>query len=94
MKKKTWFWLAVNGARCGGPSPMPLAVPACLPVPEQFLGYPSYREAERAQRFLVEAPLAEVHRYMQEEFPKLLERGLAAYVRPRQPQPPTHGPTA
>ena len=89
----SWWWLAVNGpscAACGFPAQAELL--EVRPVPEQLIGFRTREEQLAAQKFLITAPINKVTEYMA-SLPSKIDAGEVAYVRPRNPEPPTRGPT-
>lgn len=62
--KTTYYWLAINGSSCAMSSfPLPKTV-TVTPRPRMIVGFPSYEEAESAQRSLLTAPIAKVRKLM------------------------------
>jgi hypothetical protein len=92
-KPEKWWWLAINGASVAAAFGE-LTDPVVYPTPEQLIGYPTRKEQLRYQKYLLEAPIEDVTKYMKETVPVLIRQGQVAYRKPKRPQPPTHGPTA
>lgn len=85
-KKKSYYWLALNGpsvASCMAPLSKKLSV---TPTPEQLIGFSTYEEAKRIQQFLLTAPMEKVVKYM-ESLPPRIRSGEIQYIRPQNPQP-------
>jgi hypothetical protein len=92
-EKRRWWWIAINGASCAASSfPLPATV-RVIPTPEQLLGFRTREEQMAAQRLLLTGPVKKVRRYMSKTIPARVRGGEVAYIRPSQPEPPTHGPT-
>ncbi len=88
-----WWWLAVNGASCAACFVQARAADLeVAPVPEQLIGFRTREEQLEIQQFLLTAPIEHVDRYLASLPPKI-KAGEVGYVRPRNPEPPTHGPT-
>lgn len=88
-----WWWLAVNGASCAACFVQARAADLeVAPVPEQLIGFRTREEQLEIQQFLLTAPIEDVDRYLASLPPKI-KAGEMGYVRPRNPEPPTHGPT-
>ena len=89
-----WWWLAVNGASCaacfGQARAEDLEV---TPVPEQLIGFRTRKKQLEIQQFLLTAQMDDVRRYMA-SLPAKIKSGEVASVRPRNPEPPTHGSTS
>lgn len=92
-KKKTYYWLAINGPLVAAAA-IPLSKNLSVtPTPEQLLGFSTYDEAKRIQQFLLTAPINEVAKYM-ESLPPRIRSGAVQYIRPTNPEPYTEGITA
>jgi hypothetical protein len=88
-----WWWLAVNGASCAASLVQARAADLeVAPVPEQMIGFRTREEQTEVQQFLLKAPIEEVNQYMASLGPRIAS-GEIAYLRPRNPEPPTRGPT-
>ena len=91
--KSEWWWLAVNGPSCAACCfPAQAEVLKVCPVPEQLIGFRTREEQLAAQKFLITAPLNKVTEYMA-TLPSKIDADEVAYVRPRNPEPPTRGAT-
>lgn len=89
-----WWWVAVNGASCAACFVQARAEDLeVTPVPEQLIGFRTREEQLEIQQFLLTAPMDDVRRYMA-SLPAKIKSGQVASVRPRNPEPPTHGPTS
>lgn len=91
--RELYWWLAVNGSSCaasGLPLPQTLKV---HPTPEQLIGFRTREEHLKTQRFLLNAPIKDVDRFMKRTLPIRIRRGEVVYIRPDSPEPPTQGPT-
>lgn len=94
MNEKEFWWVAINGpsaALCGFPA-RPSEI-LCSPRPGQLIGFPTMREAREAQKFMLEAPVAEVIRVMQECWVLRLRAGEMYVINVPNPEPSTTGPT-
>lgn len=92
VETKRYWWLAINGASCAASFiDLPSTVKVS-PIPEQLLGYHTQDEQLTAQQFLLNAPIDEVTEYMQ-AMPDRIQRKEVVYIRPENPEEPTHGPT-
>src|SRR5437870_1625321 len=85
------YWIAINGSSCAISS-LPMRNPMVTPTPWQMLGFPTYEEAERAQRVCLQAPIDEVRRFVDSLRPDVMS-GRIRVIQPKYPQPPTKGPT-
>jgi len=89
---KTYYWLAMNGASCAMSSiPMPPTLKV-TPAPEQLFGFPTVEEARDVQQYCLTAPIKDVARRLNSLLPRI-KCGDIIYMRPANPQPPTHGVT-
>lgn len=88
MKKKRYYWLALNGPTVTW-SMAPLSEKLSVtPTPEQLIGFSTYEEAKRVQHFLVTAPMEKVAEYM-ESLPPKIRSGEIQILRPKNPEPYT-----
>lgn len=88
-----WWWLAVNGPSCAACGfPVQAEHLKVRPVPEQMIGFRTREEQLATQKFLLTAPIKKVKEFMA-SLPLKIDAGEVAYVRPSNPEPPTHGPT-
>jgi hypothetical protein len=85
------YWIALNGASCALTS-LPLRNPLVTPTPQQLLGFPTLKEAKRAQRICLQSSMNEVQRFFTSLSPDV-RAGRVRVINPEQPQPPTRGPT-
>ncbi len=96
MKKETsnqkWWWIAINGASCAAYPVDSRHVPTVAPTPEQLIGYRTQHEQLAAQRLILREPMEQVNEYL-EGLPSRIQSGELRYVRPAEPEPPTHGQT-
>lgn len=91
--RELYWWLAVNGASCAASHiPFPRTVKV-HPTPEQLIGFRTREEHLKTQRFLLDAPIKDVDRFMKRTLPARIRRGEVVYIRPDNPEPPTHGST-
>lgn len=89
---QTWWWIAINGTSCAASPVDSKHVPTVVPTPEQLIGYRTQFEQLAAQRLILQAPEEKVKRYL-ESLPRRIQSGEVQYVRPDDPEPPTHGQT-
>ncbi len=91
MSKKRWYWVAVNkhAVAC---SEFPWDSTVVVnPTPQMIIGYETAEEAVEKARFMVSAPLKEVHNYFL-SLRKLLPTGkinIKTFSDPEEPQPMT-----
>ena len=81
------YWIAINGANCAM-SPLPLCQPLVTPIPEQLLGFPTWKEAYEAQQVCLHAPTQKVRRFL-EGLSADVMAGRIRVIQPSHPQPPT-----
>lgn len=94
MTSNQWWWVAVNGASCAACFVQARAEDLeVAPIPEQLIGFRTREEQLEIQQFLLTAPMDDVGRYMA-ALPAKIKSGEVAYVRPRNPEPPSNGPTS
>lgn len=72
--------------------PLPITLEV-TPTPEQLLGFRTQAEQLAAQHFLLTAPIKEVEKFMATTVSTKVRSRDVVYLRPRNPQPPTHGQT-
>jgi hypothetical protein len=85
------YWIALNGASCALTS-LPLRNPLVTPTPQQLLGFPTLKEAKRAQRICLQSSMNEVQRFFTSLSPDV-RAGRVRVINPEQPQLPTRCPT-
>jgi hypothetical protein len=85
------YWIALNGSSCAI-SPLPMRNPMATPTPYQLIGFPTYEEAQRAQRICLEAPMGEVNKFLAALTPDV-KSGRIRVIEHAHPQPPTRCPT-
>jgi hypothetical protein len=89
-----WWWLAVNGGSYAACFVQARAADLeVAPVPEQLIGFRTREKQLEIQQFLLTAPMDDVQQYMA-SLPAKIKSGEVACVRPRNPEPPTHGSTS
>jgi hypothetical protein len=67
--------------------------PMVTPTPEQLLGFPTWEEAQHAQKVCLTKPMPKVRQFLQGLAPAV-RTGRIRVIQPEHPQPPTKGPTA
>jgi hypothetical protein len=87
--KPLLFWIATNGPTCAR-SEFPMRRPIVSPVPEQMWGFPTSKEAKRAQEICLHAPIEQAIKYLAGLGPDI-RRGRITYFRPERPEPPVPG---
>jgi hypothetical protein len=85
------YWIAINGPSCAI-SALRFCQPVVTPTPEQLFGFPTWEEAYEAQQLCLNAPMAEVNKFLK-GLRSDIKSGRARYIRPKHPQLPTRGPT-
>jgi hypothetical protein len=89
MPTEKKYWIALNGPSCAI-SRTPWMQPVTIPVAQQYLGFPTLEEAERAQDICLHQPDAEVQRFLESLSPDV-QSGRIRVIEPPSPQPPTKG---
>lgn len=88
-----WWWIAINGSSCAASSfPLPATLEVS-PTPEQLLGFGTREEQLSAQDLLLTAPMSKVRRFLNRTIRERVNKGEVVVVQPRNPEPPTQGPT-
>ncbi len=89
-ERKECYWIAINGASCVLSSFPSTTPPTVSPRPQGLIGFPTYKQAEAAQRLCLTAPIPEVAKAI-----KRWRRGKGGEVCADlpNPEPPTTGPT-
>jgi hypothetical protein len=85
------YWIAINGASCALSS-MPFREPVTVPVAQQYVGFPTLAEAQKAQSICLHGTQAEQKAFMRGFYPDI-KAGRIRVIQPVAPQPPTHAPT-
>ena len=85
------YWIALNGPSCAI-SRTPWRNPVTIPVAQQYFGFPTLAEAERAQDICLHQPEAEVRRFLESLSPDV-KCGRIRVIQPPYPQPPTRDAT-
>lgn len=63
-RKKTWWWIAINGASCAA-CKFELSDGLCVrPTPEQLIGFKTRTEQIKIQEFLLTASIEGIGKYM------------------------------
>jgi hypothetical protein len=91
MNTNERYWIALNGSSCALSS-LPMQNPLLTPTPEQLIGFPTWEEAEDAQRICLQASMDVIRGFFAGLRPHV-GSGRIRVIRPAHPQPPTSGPT-
>jgi hypothetical protein len=85
------YWIAINGPSCSI-SPVPWRQPATRPVAEQYIGFPTFEEAENAQSICLHGSQTEMRDFFEGLRPAV-KTGRVQVIDSPFPQPYTRGTT-
>jgi|SRR4029453_10410433 hypothetical protein len=85
------YWIAINGASCAI-SRVPWIEPVTIPVPRQYIGFPTLQEAEKAHSVCLRGSQTEMRDYFRSLRADVMA-GRIRVINPPFPQPSTQGRT-
>ena len=85
------YWIAINGSSCAL-FPIPLRNPVTTPTAQQLFGFPTLKEAQKAQHICLNAPIPEAKAFFDSLRPDVIS-GRIAHLTPANPDPQTRGQT-
>ncbi|MFZ1104068.1 MAG: hypothetical protein WAN86_14705 [Hyphomicrobiaceae bacterium] len=85
------YWIAINGSSCAL-SAIPWQNPVTIPRAQQLFGFPTLKEAKKAQHVCLTATIPEVRAFFESLRPDVAS-GRVVHLTPANPEPQTHGET-
>jgi hypothetical protein len=85
------YWIAINGPTCAISS-FPFRNPMVTPTPQVMFGFPTYEEAQHAQRILLGSSNYEASKFFKSFVPDV-RLGRIRIINPEHPQPHVSQPS-